>query len=482
MSKTADSVRRRNALLAVICISYFMVILDNSIIFTGLPKIETTMHFSQASLAWVTNAYVLVFGGLLLLGARAGDLLGRRRVFLVSLVLFGIASVLVGAAPFSSWLITARAVEGIGAAILAPSSLALLTENFTTERDRGRAVAAYSAVAGIGASAGLVIGGFLADEVSWRAGFFLNAPIALAMIIATLRIVPESSPQDGRFDLAGAFTATLGMTSIVFGVIHAAQSGWLNATTIGALVVGAALLAVLVVNEARVSQPIMPLRLFTSRERVGAYLTRLLYLGAMMGFFFFTTQYMQDILGFSPLQAGLGFLPMSAINFGAALLVTRFVRRFGGSTVLIAGVTLTLAGMAGLSRVGLASNYWLAVALPMVFIGIGQGLAFAPMTSAGLAGVTGSDAGASSGVINTFHQVGSALGLSILVAVGAASVPAGAAPRQALLDRITAALTGSSALLVIALAIVLLFIARPRAHALPVSKTAAEPGLSHVAS
>jgi EmrB/QacA subfamily drug resistance transporter len=457
---TVQQPSKQNALLAVICISYFMVILDNSIIFTGLPRIQASMHFSPSSLAWVTDAYVLVFGGLLLLGARAGDLLGRRKVFIVSLAVFGTASVFVGVAPFSSWLIAARAAQGVGAAILAPSALALLTENFAEGRERGRAVAAYSAVAGIGASAGLVIGGFLADKISWRAGFYVNAPIALAMIIAALRIVKPSPGRSGRFDVIGALSATLGMTAVVFGVIHAAESSWTSTTTIASIIVGVLLLVVLVLNEAKAPQPIMPLRLFASMERVGAYLTRLLYLGAMFGFFFFITQYMQGILGFSPLMAGFGFLPMSAVNFAIALLVTRFIRKFGAIRVLIAGVAFTLVGMAWLSRVGNGSDYWLAVALPMVLIGTGQGLAFAPMTSAGLAGVSGPDAGASSGVINTFHQVGSALGLSILVAVGAASVPAGASTRAALLDRVHTALTGSSVLLVLGLVIVLLFIAR----------------------
>ncbi len=339
-------------------------------------------------------------------------------------------------------------------------------------------------MAGIGASAGLVIGGYLTDVISWRAGFFLNAPIALAMIIAAARVVPAGSKQRGTFDVVGALAATFGMTAVVFGIIHAAEDGWSTGLTIGSLVLGVVLLAVLVANEAKAPQPIMPLRLFTSPARVGAYLTRLVYLGAMFGFFFFTTQYMQGILGFSPLQAGFGFLPMSAVNFGVAVLVSRFVERFGSTWVLIAGVVFTLAGMAWLSRAGLGSDYWLAVALPMVLIGIGQGLAFAPMTSAGLAGVGGPDAGASSGVINTFHQVGSALGLGILVAVGAAAVPAGASGQTALLDRINAALTGSSVLLVVALAVVLVLIARRTTPARPVEAPirTPEPEMPGVAS
>lgn len=460
---------RQNALLAIICISYFMVILDNSIIFTGLPQIEATMNFTPSALAWVTNAYVLVFGGFLLLGARTGDILGRRRVFIFGLILFGLASALVGVAPFSGWLIAARALQGLGAAILAPSSLALLTEHFEEGHERSRAVAAYSAVAGIGASAGLVIGGLLADVVSWRAGFFLNIPIAAAMIVAALKVIRVSPRRKGSFDVIGALTATIGMSALVFGIINAAENGWTDVVTITSLVAGIALISVFVMNEARAKQPIMPLRLFGDSERVGAYVTRFLYLGAMMGFFFFTTQYMQGILGFNPFMAGMGFLPMSIINFVVALKVTKYVRQFGMAKVLIAGVGLTLVGMAWLSQVSLASNYWLSVALPMVLIGIGQGLAFAPMTSAGLAGVEGEDAGAASGVINTFHQVGSAFGLSVLVAIGAATVQSGVSEKVALLGRINGALTGSTIFLLIALAIVIVFVARKANAAHPTS-------------
>jgi Major Facilitator Superfamily len=260
----------RTAILAIICISYFMVILDNSIIFTGLPRIEAAMDFSPTGLTWVQDAYTLVFGGLLLLGARAGDIVGRRRMFVIGLVLFGAASFLVGAAQNPGWLIAARAFQG-----LAPSSLALLTASFADGRERARAVAAYSAVAGIGASLGLVVGGVLADWVSWRAGFFLNVPIGIVMLLAARRyLTTETTGNGGRFDLVGALCATLGMSALVFAIIDAADAGWTAPTTLGAFVLGAALLAGLVITEARAEQPIMPLRLFASRRRSGAYLVR----------------------------------------------------------------------------------------------------------------------------------------------------------------------------------------------------------------
>lgn len=453
--------RHKTAILWIICISYFMVILDNSIIFTGLPSIQETMHFSPMGLTWVQDAYTLVFGGLLLLGARAGDIVGRRRMFVISLVLFGLASFLVGIAPCDWWLIAARAFQGVGAAILAPSALALLTATFEESAERGRAVAAYSAVAGIGASAGLVIGGFLASAISWRAGFFLNVPLGLAMLLAARRYLLVEPPRErGAFDVAGALSATLGMTAIVFAIINSAEAGWASATTISALLIGLFLLAGLVLIEGRAEQPIMPLRLFANRVRVGAYLTRLLYLGAMIGYFFFITQYMQNVLGFSPLEAGFAFLPMTAINFVVALAVTRVIARIGWVVTLVVGVVVTLAGMLWLSRIGIESDYWTAVAMPMVLLGIGQGLAFAPMTSAGLHGVTGSDAGASSGLINTFHHLGSALGLSVVAAIGVAATSAGGSEQMQMVERVSGALTGSAVLLALALIAVLALIAR----------------------
>lgn len=450
-------------ILTIICLSYFMVILDNSIIFTGLPGIAAQLRFSPAGLTWVQDAYTLVFGGLLLLGARSGDVVGRRRMFVIGLVLFALASLLVGLAAHPWWLIAARAFQGVGAAILAPSSLSLLTASFAEGRARSRAVAAYSAVAGIGASAGLVVGGVLADLISWRAGFFLNVPLGVVMVVLALRFIGETERHRGRFDVAGAVFATLGMTALVFGTVNAADAGWAVASTLTAIALGVVLLAALVLNEARAPQPIMPLRLFADRRRTGAYLVRMLYLGAMIGFFFYTSQYLQGVLGLSPLRAGIAFLPMSAVNFAVALLVNRAIGRFGAVPVLLTGIGVTLAGMAWLSRAGTGSDYLTAVALPMVLIGAGQGLAFAPMTSAGLAGAGPSDAGAASGLVNTFHQLGSALGLALLAALGSATVPPDATGTTALADRVTAALTGSTALLVVALALAAALIpTRPR--------------------
>jgi len=457
------------AILAIILISYFMILLDNSVIFTGLPSIRTGLDLGAATLSWVQDAYTLVFGGLLLLGARAGDLVGRRRLLVIGLAIFGAASLLIGVAPTGWWMIAARAVQGIGAAIVAPTSLALITAHFAGEA-RARAVAWYGATAGIGASLGLVVGGALADWVSWRAAFLVNVPIAAAMIVAARRVLAETERRRGRFDAIGAVCATLGMGALVFGIIESAEQGWASPVTVTGLVVGVVLLVVLVVHESRASQPIMPLRLFRSRERSGAYATRMLYMGAMIGFFYFTTQYLQDALGFSPLQAGLGFLPMTVVNFAVAMAIPRLAARIPGAVLLLGGVTATLAGMAWLSRLGVGDTYLEAVALPMLLIGVGQGLTFAPMTSAGISGVPAEDAGAASGLLNTAHQLGMALGLGVLVAVSARTGDLDGA--AAVTAHVSVALTGSTLLLAMTLlvvAFVLVPVRRPHSPAEPVT-------------
>lgn len=459
-TKACAPVRAR-LVLVIICVSYFMVILDNSIVFTGLPQIRSGMGFSETGLSWITNAYVLVFGGLLLLGARTGDLFGHRRVFMFSLGVFSVASLLVGAAQAPWWLIGARALQGVGAAVLAPSALSLLTRSFPEGPARNRAMAAYSAVAGLGAAFGLVVGGLVADLVSWRAGFFLNVPIGIVMMVLAVRFLPESPRRRGRFDVPGALLATLGSTALVLGIVDAADLGWTAPATLVPLVAGAVLLGLFVQAERRAAEPIVPLRLFRSRERSGAYVTRMLYMGAMIGFFFFTAQFLQSVYHWTPLQAGLAFLPMTLVNFAFAVRVPRLLERAGRPRVLLAGVVLTAAGMGWLSRLDLHTPYLTGVALPMVLIGAGQGLALAPMTSSGVDGVTPADAGAASGLVNTVHQIGAALSLSILTAVAAtASTGHGAADIAA---RSGAALTGSAVLLALAVLAVLTLIVPARA-------------------
>lgn len=447
----------RGLILVIVLVGYFMVILDNSVVFTGVPSIRRQLALDAAALSWVQDAYTLVFGGFLLLAARAGDLLGRRRLFIVGLIIFTAASLLVGAATSGWWIIAARALQGIGAAIVAPTSLALLTATFTDAKERGRAVSAYAAVAGIGASLGLVAGGALTQWVSWRAGFLVNLPIGIAMIVLALRAIPSVTTQRGRFDVFGAVLATLGVGSITLGVVESSTAGWASLRVIAPVVVGIALVTLLVRHEARAEQPIMPLSIFGDRARSGAYLIRFCYMAAMIGFFFFTTQLMQDALGFTPLQAGLGFLPITVVNFAVALLVGRVIRLLGRGWTLAAGIALTLAGMVWLAQANDGQAYLLAVAAPMLLVGAGQGLAFAPLTSLGLNDVRPGEAGAASGVLNTVHQLGSCLGLAALTSVSTAAITTADAFRSALL--------GSSIILGVALvATVLLILPAVRAR------------------
>jgi EmrB/QacA subfamily drug resistance transporter len=451
MNPTSARAPHKGAILAIILVSYFMILLDNSVIFTALPSLEADLGLSTAELAWVQDAYTLVFGGLLLLGARAGDILGRKRVFIFGLVVFSLASLLIAFAPAGWWLIASRAVQGIGAAIVAPSALSLLTASFEG-RERARAVAAYAATAGIGASLGMVLGGALASWFSWRAGFFVNVPIGIAMIALAPRFLPETQTQNGRFDITGAITATLGVGGLVFAILHGSESGWDDAVTVIAFVLAALLLVVFVLAESRAAQPIMPLRLFASRERTGAYLTRFLYLGAMIGFFYFTSQYLQGRLGFTPLQAGLAFLPMTLVNFAVALTIPRLSEKLGNTLPLVVGILLTLGGMLWLSRITPESGYIASIAAPMLLIGAGQGLAFAPMTTFGITGTSPEDAGAASGVVNTFHQLGTSVGLGILVAVATVAAPAsGVETAASITAEASAALTAGTGLLLLAL-------------------------------
>ena len=319
----------KSAILAIILVSYVMIVLDTSVVLTGLPKIHQQLGFSDNELAWVQSAYTLTFGGFLLLAARAGDILGRRRMLVIGLALFTAASMAIGLAQSAAWMIAARAVQGVGAAILAPSTLALLQTTFAEGSERTRAVSLYSAVAGIAASVGLVLGGVLTEYLSWRVGFFINLPIGVAMIIGARRHIAESARGAGQFDVTGAVAATVGMSALVYAFIRSAGAGWSDATAIGALFLALALLAVFIRIERSAPQPVMPLRLFASRERCAAYAARALFLGAMIGFFFFTTQFLQEAVHFSPSATGLAFLPMTLVNFAVGMAVPRLTRRIG---------------------------------------------------------------------------------------------------------------------------------------------------------
>ena len=458
--------RQQRALLLIIMASYLMIVVDVSIVITGLPKIRAELGFSRTALSWVTNAYALSFGGLLLLGARCGDLFGRRRMFLLGLGGFTAASVLVGAAQSPAWLLAARALQGVGAALLAPATLALLSTHFDEGTQRTRAFGYYAATAGIGGSLGLVLGGLFADWLSWRAGFYINLPIGLALAWAGRRHLRESERHAGELDLASALSSTFGMAALVFGLVRAAENGWGDPMALSALALGPALLALLVWNESRAAHPILPLHLFAHGERSRAYAARVLFLGGMGGFWFFTTQLLQGVLGLRPALAGLAFLATTIPNSIAALAVPGLTRRHGNSLVLLSGISVAVIGLAWLSKVDAHSSYLRDVAPSMLLIGIGQGLSLGPLTVAGMRGVDARDAGAASGVINAAHQLGLALGLAVLVVVFAAAAPSVATgARSDLAQQISAALAGTMGLLALAAVFAAISAGRVRAPA-----------------
>jgi EmrB/QacA subfamily drug resistance transporter len=468
--RTARRPDRRGIALALVLGAQLMIILDMTVVNIALPSIARGLHFSEPSLSWVLNAYTLTFGGLLLLGGRAGDILGRRRVFIAGIALFTAASLAGGLATSEAWLLAARAVQGVGGAIASPAVLALIAASFAEGRERTRALSIYTAVAMGGGSLGLVLGGVITEWVSWRWVLFINVPIGIAVALTAPLFLPESQRQPGRFDLVGAFTSTLGMTSLVYGFIQAASHGWSDARTMTAFAAAVVLLAVFLVNESRARQPITPLRLFADRGRAGSYLTRLLLVAGMFGMFYFLTQFVQDILGFSPLQAGISFLPMTAALFAVSRLSPRLLARFGAKPLMVVGLLPAVAGMTWLSRISPGTTYVSGVLGPMLLLGAGMGVAFVPLTMASLAGVRPQDSGAASSMVNVTQQVGGSLGLAILVTAFATATrnairhPAAhltslaQAPQQVIVHGMASAFTLAAVFDILALLIVVLVI------------------------
>ncbi|MGW2874548.1 MFS transporter, partial [Kitasatospora sp. NPDC001225] len=357
------------------------------------------------------------FGGLLLLGGRAGDILGRRRVFVVGVLVFSLASLLGGVAQSSAWLLAARALQGVGGAIASPTALALIATNFKEGQERNRAFGVYSAVAGAGGAIGLLLGGMLTSWLSWRWVLFVNVPIGIAIALLAPLYINESERHPGRFDLPGALTATAGMVSLVYGFIRASDHGWTDPVTLTAFGLAVVLVAVFVANERRARQPIMPLRLLRDRNRSGAYGLLLCVAATMFSIFFFITLFVQEILGFSPLRAGFAFLPISVAIVGAAQFAARNQLRFGPKPFLVAGSLLVLGGVAWATQIDIDSSYVGGILGPTMMFGFGMGSIFVPATLTVVSHVAPHETGAATGMLNTTQQVGGSLGLSILVTV-----------------------------------------------------------------
>jgi EmrB/QacA subfamily drug resistance transporter len=459
--------------LGLVCIGQFMVVLDASIVNVALPSIQRDLHFSTSGLQWIVNAYTLTFAGFLLLGGRAADLYGRRRVFLVGLALFTVSSLLGGMAQSQAWLISARALQGLGAAILAPATLTILTASFAEGPARARALGVWSAVSAAGASAGALFGGILTDLLTWRWILFVNVPIGVVAMFAAGRFLPESRADltHRHLDLAGAITVTGGLTAIVYGIVSTETNSWGSAHVLVPLAAGVALLGVFLYLQARVSTaPLVPLRIFRSRSVSSANVVMFLLFGALFGSWYFETLFMQRVLGFSPLQAGLAFLPQTLLIAAGAQVTARLVPRFGPRPLIVVGALVAAAGLAWMTQVTTDSTFLGGLFGPFVLIGLGMGLAVTPIAVAGTAGVPRQDAGLASGILNTSRTVGASIGLAALATLAATRtthalsgvVPTPAHTAVALTDGYTLAFTVAAIVLLVTAAVGLATLPTPR--------------------
>ncbi|MFJ6608752.1 MFS transporter [Streptomyces sp. NPDC091289] len=413
-AKTPDRHRSGLALL-VIASCQLMVVLDVTIVNIALPHMQKDLGFSTENLSWVVNAYTLTFGGLLLLGGRLGDILGRRRVFIFGVLLFVFASLLGGLSQEGWQLLAARSLQGVGGAIASPTALSLITTTFREGPERNRAFGVFAAVSAGGSAIGLLAGGLLVEWLDWRWVLFVNIPIGLLIAVATPRYIPESERRPGHFDIAGALTSTVGMVLLVYGFIRASEDGWTDPLTLGSFAAAVLLLTVFITVERGSKQPITPLWMFRDRNRAGTYAMMLSLAAAMFGMFFFLTLFVQNVLDFSPLRAGLAFLPVSAVIAVSAGLASQLLPRWGPKPFMVVGALLAAVGLGWLTLTDVHSSYLGSILGPMLVFGFGMGMQFVSLTLMAVSGVAPKEAGAASGILNATQQVGGSLGLSILV-------------------------------------------------------------------
>ena len=413
---TQTKTNSRWLILVIACLAQFMVVLDNTIVNVALPSIQKGLHFAPSNLEWVVNAYTLTFGGFLLLGGRAADLLGRRRLFVAGVALFAGASLLNGLAQSSTMLILGRGLQGLGGALVSPAALSIIITTFQDKGERTKALGVWSAIAAGGAAFGLLLGGILTDLISWRWNFFVNVPVGAATILLALRFVPESHADLGhrRFDAAGATTVTAGLLAIVFGIVKAQPWGWGSDKTLGALALGAILLTAFVLIESRSPAPLVKLSIFKIRTISTANGVMMLVASALFGMFFFVSLYAQDVLHYSPLKAGFAFLPLSlGIVIGAGISQA-IIPRLGVRNVSVIGLVLATLGILVITQAPVDGHYVSNLLVSFVPMSIGMGLVFVPLTLLATTGVDNDDAGLASGLFNSAQQVGGSLGLAIL--------------------------------------------------------------------
>jgi EmrB/QacA subfamily drug resistance transporter len=407
-------------ILALACVAQFMVILDVSIVNVALPSIRVSLGFSASGLQWVLNAYTLTFAGFLLLGGRTADLFGRRRIFMLGLLLFTLASLLGGFSQDQAMLISARAAQGLGGAILSPATLTILTTTFTEPRARARAMGLWSAVAGAGGAAGALLGGVLTQELSWRWILFINVPVGILALLVAGAFLQETRAAGARsrLDVEGAVLVTSGMTVLVYGLVRTTSVGWTSWQTIVALVAAAALLGAFVWYEASVARdPLMPLRMLRSRTVWTSNLTMLVFAGALFAMWYFVSLYLQGVLGYSPLRTGFAFLPQTLAIIVGAQVAARLLLRVGPSPLLVVGTLSSAAGLMWFGQVGVHTQYWTGFFVPSVLVALGLGLSFSPLAFAATQGIAPREQGLASGLVNTSRQIGGAMGLAALATI-----------------------------------------------------------------
>ncbi len=419
MTTAAEYQEKRWLALALLCMAQFVVVLDASIVNVALPSIGEGLSFSQENLAWVVNAYILTFGGFLLLGGRMADLLGRRRVFISGLIVVAVASLAAGFASNEGQLIAARAAQGLGAAIISPAALSIVTTLFTDGSERNKALGVWGAVAGSGGAVGVLLGGILTDGLGWEWVLWVNVPVALIAAALTPRLIAESrsESQTRHFDAAGAFTVTAGLSVLVYALVDAAEAGWGSTQTLGLIGLAAALIGAFIAIELRSEAPLMPFRIFRLRTLTGANVVGLLLGASLFSMFFFITLYMQQVLGFSAIEAGLAYLPLSIAIIASAAVGGQLVTRLGFKPVLAAGMALISAGLLWFSQVSVGGGFTTDVLGPSLLAAVGLGFGFVTSTIAAVSGVREQESGLASGLINTSQQIGGALGLAVLATI-----------------------------------------------------------------
>jgi EmrB/QacA subfamily drug resistance transporter len=471
--RSMHSVSNRWAALVVVCLAQFMVVLDATIVNVALPSIQHGLHFSSADLQWVINSYTLMFGGFLLLGGRAADFFGRRRLFIAGVALFSGASLINGLATSSEMLIIGRGLQGLGGALVSPAALSIITTTFAEGSERTKALGVWSAIAAGGAAVGLLMGGVLTDLLSWEWCFFVNVPVGIAAIVAAFRFVPESLAENkpDSIDIAGAVSVTGGLVVLVYAIVKAQEWGFGSARTLGLVAVSAALLAAFIAIERRSKAPLVRLGIFRTRSLTGANTVMTLVAAGMFSMFFFVTLYIQETLGYSPLKAGLSFLPVTGgIAIGAGL-AQQGIKRFGARIQTVIGISTAAVGMFLLTAMPYNGSYASDVLPGLLLIAFGMGMTFVPITLMATTNVHADDQGLASGLLNTAQQVGGALGLAVLSTVSfnhASSQLEGLGHAPTAVDRTAALVSGYTtaftvgAVLMAAGAVLILLMVRPR--------------------